>query len=44
MKKKITLIIFLIITMIASTVFATAKATDVTMEVVEDNICTIKLN
>ena len=44
MKKKITLIIFLIITMIASTVFATAKATDVTMEVVEDNVCTIKLN
>ena len=44
MKKKITLIIFLVITMIASTVFATAKATDVTMEVVEDNICTIKLN
>ena len=44
MKKKITLIIFLLITMIATTVFATAKSSDVTMEVVEDNICKIKLN
>ena len=44
MKKKITLIIFLLITMIATTVFASAKATDVTMSVVEDNVCTIKLN
>lgn len=44
MKKKITLIVFLIITMIATTAFATAKSTDVTMEVVEDNVCTIKLN
>jgi len=43
MKKKITLIIFLLITMIATTVFA-AKPADVTMEVVEDNVCTIKLN
>ena len=30
--------------MIATTVFATAKSSDVTMEVVEDNICKIKLN
>ena len=44
MKKRITLIIFLLITMIATTVFASAKATDVTMSVVEDNVCTIKLN
>ena len=46
MKKKITLItIFLIIMMIATNVFAaTAKSTDVTMEIVEDNVCTIKLN
>ncbi len=44
MKKKITLIIFLLITMIATTVFATANSADVTMEVVEDNVCTIKLN
>ena len=44
MKKKITLIIFLLITMIATTVFATAKSSDVKMEVVEDNICKIKLN
>ena len=43
MKKKITLIIFLLITRIATTVFA-AKPADVTMEVVEDNVCTIKLN
>lgn len=44
MKKKITLIIFLLITMLSSTVFASAKSADVEMEVVEDNICTIKLN
>lgn len=44
MKKKIALTIFLLITMIATTVFATAKSTDVTMAVVEDNVCTIKLN
>ena len=44
MKKKITLIIFLLIIMITTTVFASAKSTDVSMEVVEDNICTIKLN
>lgn len=44
MKEKITLIIFLLITMIATTVFATANSADVTMEVVEDNVCTIKLN
>ena len=44
MKKRITLIIFLLITMIATTVFASTKATDVTMSVVEDNVCTIKLN
>ena len=44
MRKKITIILFLLITMITTTVFATAKSTDVTMSVVEDNICTIKLN
>ena len=44
MKKKITLIIFLLIIMITTTVFASAKATDVSMQVVEDNVCTIKLN
>ena len=44
MKKKIALTIFLLITMIATTVFASAKSTDVSMEVVEDNVCTIKLN
>ncbi len=44
MKKKVSLIIFLLITMLATTVFATAKSADVTMEIVEDNICTIKLN
>ena len=44
MKKKITLTIFLLIIMITTTVFASAKATEVSMEVVEDNVCTIKLN
>ena len=44
MKKKISLIIFLVIITIATTVFATAKSADVTMQVVEDNVCTIKLN
>lgn len=44
MKKKITLTIFLVIIMMATNVFATAKSADVTMEIVEDNICTIKLN
>ena len=44
MKKKIALTIFLLITMITTTVFASAKSTDVSMEVVEDNVCTIKLN
>ncbi len=44
MKKKIALTIFLLIIMITTTVFASAKSTDVSMEVVEDNICTIKLN
>ena len=44
MKKKIALTIFLLIIMMATTVFASAKSTDVSMEVVEDNICTIKLN
>ena len=44
MKKKIALTIFLVIIMMATNVFATAKSADVTMEIVEDNICTIKLN
>ena len=44
MKKKIALTIFLLIIMMATNVFAAAKSTDVTMEIVEDNICTIKLN
>lgn len=46
MKKKISLItIFLIIIMIATNAYAaTAKSVDVTMEIVEDNVCTIKLN
>ena len=44
MKKKITLTIFLIIMMMTTSVFATAKSADVKMEVVEDNVCTIKLN
>ena len=44
MKKKIAITIFLLLTMMTTSVFATAKSTDVTMEVVEDNICTIKLN
>ena len=44
MKKKVVLIMFLVIAMMATKVFATAKSTDVTMEIVEDNTCTIKLN
>ncbi|MEI3401980.1 MAG: hypothetical protein V8R51_06615 [Clostridia bacterium] len=44
MKKKVVLIMFLVIAMMATNVFATAKSTDVTMEIVEDNTCTIKLN
>ena len=44
MKKKITLTIFLLIVMITTSVFASAKATDVSMEIVENNVCTIKLN
>ncbi len=44
MKKKITLTIFLIIMMMTTNVFATAKSADVKMEIVEDNVCTIKLN
>ena len=44
MKKKIALTIFLIIMMMTTSVFATAKSADVKMEVVEDNVCTIKLN
>ena len=42
MKKKIALTIFLLITMIATTVFASAKSTDVSMEVVKGN--TIRRN
>ena len=41
MKKRITLILFILITMVVNTVFA---ATEVTMEIVEDNVCTIHLN
>ena len=41
MKKQITLAIFLLITMIAVNVFA---ATKVSMEIVEENVCTINLN
>lgn len=44
MKKKIALTIFLIIMMMTTSVFATAKSADVKMEIVEDNVCTIKLN
>lgn len=44
MKKSLSVTIFLIITMIATTVFAVAQRADVKMEIVEDNICTIKLN
>ena len=44
MKKKIALTIFLIIMMMTTSVFATAKSADVKMEVVEDNVCKIKLN
>lgn len=44
MKKKITLTIFLLIMMMTTSVFATAKSADVKMEIVEDNVCTIKLN
>ena len=41
MKNKIGVTIFLIIVMMANTIFAT---TEVTMEIVEENICTIELN
>ena len=41
MKKRITLTIFLLIIMMATNIFA---ATEVTMEIVEDNICKIDLN
>ena len=44
MKKKIGLTIFLLIMMITTSVFATAKSANVAMEIVEDNICTITLN
>ena len=44
MKKKIAITLFLIMIMMATNVFAVAKATDVTMSIVEDNVCTIKLN
>lgn len=43
MKKYISLVIFIIITLISSMVFATSSATTV-FEVVEDNVCTITLN
>ena len=41
MKKKMVIAIFLLIIMVSTNVFA---ATKVTMQIVEDNICTIKLN
>jgi len=41
MKKKIALTIFLLIVMMATNIFA---ATKVTMEIVEDNVCTIDIN
>lgn len=41
MKKYFTLILFMIITISSTMVFAT---TDTTFEVVEDNVCTIKIN
>ena len=41
MKKKITLIVFLLLISMTSNVLATTK---VTMEIVEDNICKIELN
>lgn len=41
MKKSLILTIFLLIILMATNVFA---ATDVTMEIVEDNVCTINLN
>ena len=44
MKKKVALTIFLLIIMITTSVFASAKSAEVSMQVVEDNICTIKLN
>ena len=44
MKKKIALTIFLIIMMMTTSVLATAKSAYVKMEVVEDNLSTIKLN
>lgn len=44
MKKTFSIIIFLLITMIATNVLAVAQKADVKMEIVEDNICTIKLN
>ena len=44
MKKKFSVTIFLLIIIIATNVFAVAKSTDVTMEIVEDNVCTIDLN
>lgn len=44
MKRKIAITIFLLIIMTATSVFATAKSSEVTMNIVEDNVCTIKLN
>lgn len=41
MKKYLALVIFIVITLMASTVFATSTTT---FEVVEDNVCTIKIN
>lgn len=45
MKKSFTIITFLLIVLISTNVFATtASAVDTTMEIVEDNVCTIELN
>ena len=43
MKKRISLIIFLLIIMLATNVFAATKSVDTTMSIVEDNVCTIQL-
>ena len=44
MKKRISLIIFLLIIMLATNVFAATKSADTTMSIVEDNVCTIQLD
>lgn len=44
MKRKISLIIFLLIIMLATNVFAATKSANTTMSIVEDNVCTIQLD